>query len=388
MAKRIAYLFCDKQLTVVVDGRPYDVDTAHPRYKEITNLLSATDLPEDQRANDIIRLIHETRVNAEDLNRAGAALGLNDISFEHGVLHVKGEPIRSTLAARILELREAGLPYTPFLKFLSNLFQNPSAESREALYDFLERGKFPLTEDGCFLGYKGVKKGTLNGKSTLVDKHTESFDMAPGQFHEMPWERVDNNRNNACGAGFHVGTLDYAKGFADVIVIVKVNPKDCVSVPLHETTKLRCRAYEVVRIYEGEARELIKPVYTDDEVRVSGFESAETEEYKLREPSVDEVRAEYNAMGRDDICRLAASRGIFSSANEARWIGKELVVEALILGSIPFDLMERSHIAEMAVRRHLFASATSALKAGKERMVEAIRFHQQQLTAAANPNKT
>lgn len=77
-------------------------------------------------------------------------------------------------------------------------------------------------------------------------------------------------------------------------------------------------------------------------------------------------------MGRDDICRLAASEGIFTSTNEARGLGKEIVVEAMLCGSLPFDIMNREQLAWVATRRHLFASEASALKAGREAIVAAL----------------
>ncbi len=382
MAKRIGSLFLDKQLTLVLDGHPYEVDPGHPNYKEIVSRITRPEgeTPEEEgaRCETLLRLIRQDRL---DLRQELLAVGVNDVEVEHGVVTVKGKPLHNSLTKRILELKEAGLPYTSFVRFLVNLEQNPRQESREALFDFLEQGKFPLTEDGCFLGYKGVTTGKLRNPDTgeyyetLVDCHSRSFDMSPGKVHEMPWDRVDDNRGVACGAGFHVGTLSYARGYGNTMIVVKVNPKDCVSVPLYETQKLRCCRYEVVNVYQDKdtARELIKPVYSDDEIENEDFEESEEQEYQLREPSEEERRASFAAMGRDDICREAARQGIFASTNEARWLGKDLVVEAMMVGDVPFDKMTRNQIAELAVRRHLYSSVRTALKAGRDTLVNDIR---------------
>jgi hypothetical protein len=381
MAKRIGYMFLDKQLTLVLDGNPYEIDPGHPKFKEIVSRMqrpeSETEHEEAARCEALYGLVHADRL---DLREAAAAVGIDDVTIEHGVVQVKGKAIHNSLTKRILELKSAGLPYTGFIRFLVNLEQNPRKESREALFDFLEQGRFPLTEDGCFLGYKGVRKGTLTDKDgkeyeTLVDCHSGSYDMAPGNKHSMPWNAVDDNRNEACGAGFHVGTLGHARGYGDTMIVVKVNPKDCVSVPLYDRSKLRCCAYEVVNIYadKATAREFIKPVYSEDEVTDKDFEEAEEEEFKLRQPSAEERRAEFVAMNRDDICREAARRGIFASTNEARWLGKDLVVEALMLNDVPFEHMSRDLIAELAVRRGLYISTRSALKAGRDDMMTGIR---------------
>lgn len=382
MAKQIGYMFLDDQLTLVLRGHPHEIDSKHPRFKEIVARMhrpdSETDAEESARCEALLALVSDIRF---DLREAAAAVGVDDVKIEHGVIIVRGTPIHNSLTKRIIELKEAGLPYTAFIRFLVNLEKNPRAESRAALFDFLQQGRFPLTEDGFFLGYKGVRTGTLRRQDgteyeTLVDCHSGRFDMAPGNKHSMPWEKVDDNRGTACGAGFHVGTIEHARGFGGTMIVVKVNPKDCVSVPLYDRTKLRCCAYEVVNVYQdkSEARELIRPVYSAEEIEGNeDFEESEEREYKLLEPTEEELRAKFSAMGRDDICREAARQGIFISTNEARWLGKELVVEALVKQDVPFDKMTRDQIAEMAVRRHLFSSVRSASKAGREYMVSSIR---------------
>jgi len=381
MAKRIGYMFLDNQLTLVLDGRARDVDPGHPRYKEIVATMARpegeSEAEESTRADRLIELLAADRI---DLREAAAVVGIDDVRVEHGVVTVKGKPVHNSLTKRILELQKAGLPYVGFIRFMLNLMQNPSEDSQKALYDFLEQGRFPLTEDGCFLGYKGVRRGTLTRPDgttyeTLVDCHSGKFDMAPGNKHRMPWNEVDDNRGQACGAGFHVGTISHAKGYGDTMIVVKVDPRDCVSVPLYEKHKLRACAYEVVNIFteKDAAREMIKPVYSEEQFTSPTFNEDEDKEYALRQPTEAERREKFEAMGRDNICREAARLGIFASTNEARWLGKDLVVDALMIGDVPFEKMTREQIAEMAVRRHLFASVRTALKSGRDDMMAGIR---------------
>jgi len=374
MAKQIGYTFIDGQLTLVLHGHPHDVDPQHPKYKGIVALISRpegeTEAEEGQRADTLLTLVQGDRF---DLRQMAAQVGWEDVKVEHGIVTVKGKELRNSLTERIVELQRAGLPFEPFVRFLINLAANPSEESREALFDFLEQGRFPLTDDGCFLGYKGVIPGTLQGKSTLVDQHSHSFDMAPGNVHEMPWDAVDNNRNQACGAGFHVGTIGHARGFGSTMIVVKVNPKDCVSVPASDRTKLRCCRYEVVNVFKDSAaaKELVRPVYDEDDYGSDDFEE-EDNEYTVSEDSPESIRAELEAMSRDDICRKAAAEGLFASTNEARWVGKELVIDSLMGGELPFDVMTRDVLAGISARRHLFASENAALKAGRDAMIAAI----------------
>ena len=57
-----------------------------------------------------------------------------------------------------------------------------------------------------------------------------------------------------CGAGLHVATLAYAQDYGNsesLIVIVKVNPADVVSVPEdYGCQKVRCCKYEVLSVFK------------------------------------------------------------------------------------------------------------------------------------------
>ena len=135
--------------------------------------------------------------------------------------------------------------------------QNPSMQSQQELYDFLEHENLPITEDGCFLAYKAVN-------SDFKDKYRGTFDNQVGQVCEMRRAKVDDNRGRGCSAGLHAGALNYVAEYGSVdagdnIVIVKINPEDVVSVPSDcNCEKLRTCKYEVVGLYQGE---LPKPLY-------------------------------------------------------------------------------------------------------------------------------
>jgi hypothetical protein len=138
-----------------------------------------------------------------------------------------------------------GLPVEPLVNFLKNLLANPSKRSIEELYKFLEHKNMPITDDGCFLGYKGVR-------DDYMDVHSGRFDNHPGKVHEMPRSKVDDDFRRGCSYGFHVGSLEYATGWGPRTVIVKVNPKDVVSVPEDcNWQKLRTAKYEVIDNYNG-----------------------------------------------------------------------------------------------------------------------------------------
>ena len=151
-----------------------------------------------------------------------------------------------------------GLPFQPLVTFLNNLMENPSMQSQKELYDFLEHEHLPITEDGCFLAYKAVR-------SDYKDKYRGVFDNRVGQVCKMTRSKVDDDRGRGCSNGLHAGALNYVATYGslesgDKIVIVKINPKDVVSVPSDcNCEKLRTCQYEVVGEYQGE---LLKPLYS------------------------------------------------------------------------------------------------------------------------------
>jgi hypothetical protein len=65
----------------------------------------------------------------------------------------------------------------------------------------------------------------------------------------MNRDEVQDDPGKACSTGLHVGTKSFAKDFGAVVIEVKIDPADVVSVP-HESggQKLRCAKYEVARV--------------------------------------------------------------------------------------------------------------------------------------------
>jgi hypothetical protein len=70
--------------------------------------------------------------------------------------------VDSSLTQYILRLLEAKEDFLPWMKFMESLMDNPQAESREMLFDFLKACDVTLTSEGKILAYKGVqnKDGT------------------------------------------------------------------------------------------------------------------------------------------------------------------------------------------------------------------------------------
>ena len=158
------------------------------------------------------------------------------------------------MATKVKSIIEDGLPIGHFEKFWENLKENPSSSSVDELVDFLSYKELPITEDGFLVAYKGVKNdyysSTGNTKTKVLQGKVDGMGRifnGIGEVIEVLRRDVDDDRSNECSHGLHVGSLDYASGFATKMVLVKVNPADVVSVPKdYSFQKCRVSKYEVL----------------------------------------------------------------------------------------------------------------------------------------------
>jgi hypothetical protein len=130
-----------------------------------------------------------------------------------------------------------------------------------------------------------------------TDKYSGTVDNTPGQKPErMERSQVDDNPNNHCSNGYHVGALGYAgpggwyNSPRDKVMICKVDPADVVSVPNdHGCQKMRCCYYEPVGEFQGELQGVVYSGEVGGDYSTSaptprGFESeVVTDEYNLLE---------------------------------------------------------------------------------------------------------
>jgi len=242
----VPFMWVDGNLTVILQNKAYQVLPDHLNYKQIMDSLHNGD--EDQ----LLELV--------DIEKAVQSFGQGLIEIKNGKVYYDGDEVHGAISKRILEFMSKGLPFQPLVNFLENLMENPSMQSQKELYDFLEHQYLPITEDGHFLAYKAVR-------GDYMDKYAGKFRNKVGDVCEMTRAKVDDDRGRGCSNGLHAGALNYVAGYGSVdagdkIVIVKINPKDVVSVPNDcNCEKLRTCRYEVVGEYQGE---LLKPLYKSE----------------------------------------------------------------------------------------------------------------------------
>lgn len=242
----VPFMFVDGNLTLVLNNQSYQVLPDHINYRLILEKLPTA------TTEELLEVV--------DVQKAVASFSDGLVEIKNGQVFYEGEEVHGSISKRILEFMSKGLPFQPLVNFLNNIMENPSMQSQKELYDFLEHEHLPITEDGFFLAYKAVR-------SDFKDKYKGVFDNSVGNVCTMTRSKVDDDRGRGCSNGLHAGALNYVAGYGslesgDRIVIVKINPKDVVSVPSDcNYEKLRTCRYEVVGEYAGE---LLKPLYKAD----------------------------------------------------------------------------------------------------------------------------
>lgn len=182
------------------------------------------------------------------------------VSIANGRVFFDGDEVNNALTKQIITFLESGDDFGHLVKFYENIAANPSEHSREQLFTWLQQGDFTITEDGCFLAYKGVRKGS-NGVMTSIshgkalvngELKQGAIPNAVGDVVTMPRSEVVFDPRTHCSVGLHAGNWSYASGFAQGAVLhVKINPRDVVSVPDdHNYAKLRTCRYEVLEIVD------------------------------------------------------------------------------------------------------------------------------------------
>ena len=236
-------------LTVSGDVQASITSDAESYADAVAYLSSAR--PEDLDA-DTVRALVDPRSSVESyITRVS-----DRVSFRGSELLFDGDPVNTSLASTIIRLAtedESGDP-AKLIKFLENLMNNPSEHSREQLYDWIAPRDITITQDGHFLAYKGLREDftSINSGPGIVNnvEYTGSthLDNTPGNVVEFSRSKVVANSSIGCAVGLHAGTHEYASGFAEgKLVLVKINPRDVVSVPTDcDAQKLRVCRYEVL----------------------------------------------------------------------------------------------------------------------------------------------
>ena len=292
----IVWMCLENSLTIVVDGTEiYRIDNSNPNWNQIRALIGDGTTVPDKDTIAKIKSLASVKESVKNFTQG-------NIEFTDSAVFYKGVPISMNVANHARRMIAAEEDVTPLLNFIENLMQNPS-NCMDDLYEFLEYGEMPITNDGCFLAYKRVNddytsvhdRKTMNNLfSTMTEETLKKLPFTHNgvvtrvengvTIVEMERRFVNHNRNETCSSGLHFCSLEYLKSFTgERIILLKINPKDVVSIPSdYNNTKGRACKYEVIgeldkdtirSILSGGKNLEISPVVplTDEEIYNLGY---------------------------------------------------------------------------------------------------------------------
>lgn len=218
-------------ITVFAAGVPYNVNRDSALFDKALAAVRADDEPAFLALVQVKKVVQAALVST---------LGDN-VEVRNGRLFCGDREILGLLAERVLEMRNLGLDLAPISAFIVNLLKNPSKRAVDETWGFVEACNLPLTEDGCILAYKRVRKD-------YKDCHSGTMDNSVGKVVEMPRNGVDEDKDRTCSAGLHFCSYTYLNSFSgERVVVVKINPADIVAIPSdYNNAKGRTCRYEVV----------------------------------------------------------------------------------------------------------------------------------------------
>jgi hypothetical protein len=235
--KKIGWILTDNTITVSIDGK------THMLGRDDANANKLIDALKNERFDEVPELISVAKL-IESYTQG-------NFKVEDGEVLIDGEPVHGLLATKIKEFHASDLPYMPLVNFARNVRQNPNQRAQNDLFAFLEYNGHPITDDGCFIAYKRVRKV---GEGQFKDIHTGTMSISIGQTVNMPRAEVDDNPEQTCSRGLHICSFGYLSSFGgsnDPILEVSVNPKDCVAFPTdYDMQKCRTCSYTVLSVVE------------------------------------------------------------------------------------------------------------------------------------------
>lgn len=244
-----------KLLLFLSDGKTVSVEKTDRKYASVIEALS---LPKDESEAEILKLLTPVKVD-QTIQQT------DKFDLVNGEVYFNNEKLPHALSQKVKSIIEDGLPLENFENFWKNLKENPSSNSVNELINFLSYKELPITEDGHFLAYKGISHNdySVNGNVNTrvlqgVVNSTGNILNTVGSIIEVLRRDVDDDKYQHCSYGLHVGSLNYAKDWGDKMVVVKVNPKDVVSVPTdHDFQKCRVCKYEVLYEFKQEIEDSV-----------------------------------------------------------------------------------------------------------------------------------
>lgn len=259
MTKPIPFHYNGSQITFIYEGKTTIVPKTFTNWDNVLKALRKGDW-----ADVVVQANLKTFITRASNGRVKV--------LDDGNVYLDNIIVHNALSERMIAMLDVGIPIERFMLFLQNLMENPSPAAREELYLFLEATNLPVTDDGHFLAYKIVSE-------TYMDLYTGTISNAIGAKPSMERSAVDDDRTVTCSRGLHACSEAYLPHYGsqsrgDRVVVVKINPRDVVSIPAdYNNAKMRVCAYEVVDEL-AEWRDRLKDLFTTQYSSLPAYETS------------------------------------------------------------------------------------------------------------------
>lgn len=237
--KAVKTISLPSALVVAIGGDSYEVKVSHPEYAKIKAQLESVEAIDAETEKALLILI-----NGEVVEKV-KEWSDGKLEIKNGVVRWEGKALQGRLANVLIATAQSGdtEALSRFGLFIDKVNQAISYKVTNRLFDFLDANNLRIDDEGDIIGFKVVR-------SNYTDKHTGTFDNSVGQVVSMPRNQVDDRDEKTCSNGLHFCSYDYVKSFSsnnDRLVLVKVDPRDFVSVPTdYGFTKCRVCRYKVI----------------------------------------------------------------------------------------------------------------------------------------------
>ena len=259
----------DTILVVDDSGAVKTARADHPKWEDINKTFNQIGYESDHLTGPVDELLELMNLKTAVESYTVGFLSVNALGVTYA-----GRPIHTIDAERVMAFMRDKLSYRPIANYIARKMKNPSSRAIQEMYNFLEHKGMPLTPKGTFIAYKGVSPDfwSIRGnKETVVISGTVDEEgkilNTIGATIEVERSSVDDDFRQGCSHGLHAGSLEYAKGWGQRVLLVEVDPADVVSVPSDcSCQKLRCCKYTVLAEYTGPMPDTLTTEFDDEDV--------------------------------------------------------------------------------------------------------------------------
>lgn len=247
-------------VTVFAKGDTHIATPSHPNFlriiaaleagaseKDVLALFSAKASIMDRFKAAVTRALPGQRARVEKITKR--------VVITDSKILLDGEEVDSALADQIIRYHAEGNDdYLPLVLFMEKLYRNPNPHSVDHLFRWMQNKDLIIADDGDFFAYKGILENWDSKTAGTATSNGVLYKGKPipnkiGNVVEMPRPEVTFDPKVTCSRGLHAGTYSYASGFGPKVVLVKIDPRDVVSVPVDcNGEKLRVCKYKVTAV--------------------------------------------------------------------------------------------------------------------------------------------